>query len=47
MKAQSAPGKKGADIKVLIDGYSQVVPIQLKQEVSLPIRVSPSYLNVV
>lgn len=47
MKAQSAPGKKGADIKVLIDGYSQVVPIQLKQEVSLPVRVSPSYLNVV
>jgi hypothetical protein len=47
MKAQSAPGRKGADIKVLIDGYSQVVPIQLKQEVSLPIRVSPSYLNVV
>ena len=47
MKAQSAPGRKGADIKVLIDGYSQVVPIQLKQEVSLPIRVSPSHLNVV
>ena len=47
MKAQSAPGKKTAEIKVLIDGYSQVIPIQLKQEVSLPIRVSPSYLNVV
>ena len=46
-KAQSAPGKKTAEIKVLIDGYSQVIPIQLKQEVSLPIRVSPSYLNVV
>ncbi|MEY3025329.1 MAG: hypothetical protein RLZZ238_226 [Planctomycetota bacterium] len=47
MKAQSSPGKKGAELKVLIDGYTQVVPIQLKQEVSLPIRVSPSYLNVV
>jgi len=47
MKAQSAPGKKSAEIKVLIDGYSQVLPVQLKQEVSLPIRVSPSYLNVV
>jgi len=47
MKAQSAPGKKSAEVKVLFDGYSQVVPVQLKQEVSLPIRVSPSYLNVV
>jgi hypothetical protein len=47
MKAQSAPGRKGAEIKVLIDGYTQVVTVQLKQEVSLPIRVSPAYLNVV
>lgn len=47
MKSQSAPGKKSADIKILIDGYSQVIPLQLKQEVSLPVRVSPSYLNVV
>lgn len=47
MKSQSAPGRKGAEIKVLIDGYSQVLSIQLKQEVSLPIRLSPSYLNVV
>jgi hypothetical protein len=47
MKAQSAPGRKSAEVKVLIDGYSQVVQVQLKQEVSLPIRVSPSYLNVV
>ncbi|MFZ9879906.1 MAG: DUF1573 domain-containing protein, partial [Phycisphaerales bacterium] len=47
MKAQSAPGGKRADIKVLIDGYSQVVVVQLKNEVSLPVRVSPSYLNVV
>ncbi len=47
MKAQSAPGRKGAEIKVLIDGYTQVVTVQLKQEVSLPVRVSPAYLNVV
>jgi hypothetical protein len=47
MKAQSAPGRKGAEIKVLIDGYTQVVTVNLKQEVSLPVRVSPSYLNVV
>lgn len=47
MKAQSSPGGKRADIKVLIDGYSQVLVIQMKNEVSLPVRVSPSYLNVV
>jgi len=47
MKAQSAPGGKRADIKILIDGYSQVLVVQMKNEVSLPIRVSPSYLNVV
>jgi len=47
MKAQSAPGRKGAEIKVLVDGYTQVVTVQLKQEISLPVRVSPSYLNVV
>lgn len=47
MKAQSSPGRKGAEIKILIDGYTQVVSLQLKQEVSLPVRISPAYLNVV
>jgi hypothetical protein len=47
MKAQSAPGIKKAEMKVLIDGYTQVVNIQLRNEVSLPIRVSPAILNCV
>jgi hypothetical protein len=47
MKAQSSPGGKKADVKVLIDGYTQVVNIVLRNEVSLPVRVSPAYLNVV
>lgn len=47
MKAQSAPGTKRAEIKVLIDGYTQVLNVQLRNEVSLPVRVSPAYLNVV
>lgn len=47
MKAQSSPGGKKADVKVLIDGYTQVVNVVLRNEVSLPVRVSPAYLNVV
>jgi hypothetical protein len=47
MTAQSAPGTKRADIKILIDGYTEVVTLGLVNEVSLPIRVSPAYLNAV
>lgn len=47
MKAQSSPGTKKAEIKVLVDGYTQVINIVLRNEVSLPVRVSPAYLNVV
>ena len=47
MTAQSAPGTKRAEIKILIDGYTEVVKLGLVNEVSLPVRVSPSYLNAV
>lgn len=47
MKAQSSPGSKKAEVKVLIDGYTQVINIVLRNEVSLPVRVSPAYLNAV
>lgn len=47
MKAASAPGGKRASLKVFIDGYSQLVTVPLRNEVSLPVRVSPAYLNVV
>lgn len=47
MAAQSGPGPKRADLKVLVDGYTQVLTIELRNEVSLPVRVSPPFLNVV
>ena len=47
MKAQSSPGTKKAEVKILIDGYTQVVNVVLRNEVSLPVRVTPAYLNVV
>jgi hypothetical protein len=47
MKAESSPGAKRAEVKVLIDGYTQVLNVVLRNEVSLPVRVSPSYLNAV
>ena len=47
MKPTSGAGDKKAEIKVLIDGYSRIVSIQLKSEVSMPVRVKPYYLNIV
>ena len=47
MKAQSSPGTKKAEIKILVDGYSQVLNVNLRNEVSLPVRITPAYLNVV
>ncbi len=47
MKAQSSPGTKKAEIKILVDGYSQVLNVHLRNEVSLPVRITPAYLNVV
>ena len=47
MKKDSSPGQKKADIKVLVDGYSRVIPVPLRMEVSLPVRVVPGYVNAV
>ena len=47
MKPTSGAGDKKAEIKVLIDGYSRIVSIQLKSEVSMPVRVRPYYMNIV
>ncbi len=47
MEAQSSPGTKKAEVKILIDGYTQVVNVVLRNEVSLAVRVTPAYLNVV
>jgi hypothetical protein len=47
MKAQSSPGGKKAEIKLLFDGYARVVNIQMVMEVTLPIRVVPGFINAV
>lgn len=47
MKAQSSPGPKKAEIKILFDGYARVVNLQLLMEVALPIRAVPGFINAV
>jgi hypothetical protein len=47
MKAQSSPGAKKAEIKILFDGYARVVNVQLLMEVALPVRVVPGHINAV
>jgi len=47
MKKDSSPGQKKADIKVLVEGYDRTIPIQLRMEVSLPVRAVPGYVNAV
>lgn len=41
------PSPRKANIKVLIDGYSRVLELELKGEVTYPLRAPPGYLNVV
>ncbi len=41
------PGPRKANIKVLVDGYSRVLELELKGEVAYPLRAPPGYLNVV
>ena len=47
LTAQAEPGTKSATIKVLIDGYARVVQVDMKAEVTLPIRTVPPYINLV
>lgn len=47
LDAQPAPGPKRAQIRVLIEGYTQVVTVQLQAEVALSVRVTPPYINAV
>jgi hypothetical protein len=47
MKATSAPGPKKAEIKILIDGFSRVVNLQMMQEITLAVRAAPGYINAV
>lgn len=47
LDAAPAPGPKKAQIRVLIEGYTEVVVVELKAEVALAIRVTPPYINAV
>jgi hypothetical protein len=47
LDAAAAPGPKKAQIRVLVDGYTQVVVVELKAEVALSVRVTPPYINAV
>ncbi len=47
LDGEPMPGQKTASIKVLVDGYAVVKTIDLRAQVSLPIRVSPQTINAV
>ena len=47
LDAAAAPGPKKAQIRVLVDGYTQVVVVELKAEVALAVRITPPYINAV
>lgn len=47
LEAAAAPGPKKAQIRVLVDGYTQVLVVELKAEVALSVRVTPPYINAV
>jgi hypothetical protein len=41
------PGPKTASVKVLIGGFARPIEVDLKAEISLPIRAIPPYINAV
>jgi len=41
------PGPKTAAVKVLVDGFARPLEVDLKAEISLPIRAIPPYINAV
>ena len=47
LDAAAAPGPKKAQIRVLVDGYTQVMVVELKAEVALAVRITPPYINAV
>lgn len=47
LDAVNAPGSRSASVRVLVDGFTEPVTLQLKSSVALPIRVSPPYINAV
>lgn len=47
LEAQPNPGPRTTQIRVLIEGYSKVLTIPAKADVSRPIRARPPYINAV
>ena len=47
LAASPNPGPKTAAIKILVNGYPRPLEVDLKAEISLPIRAIPPYINAV
>lgn len=47
LDAQPNPGPRTTQIRVLIEGYGNVLTIQAKAEIARPIRTRPPYINAV
>lgn len=47
LDAAVATGPKGAEIKVLIDGYGSPLECRMRSEVTLPVRIVPGFINAV
>ncbi|MCH2185661.1 DUF1573 domain-containing protein [Myxococcota bacterium] len=47
LDAQPNPGPRNVQIRVLIDGYSNVLTINAKAEIARPVRARPPYINAV
>ncbi|MFO0875183.1 MAG: DUF1573 domain-containing protein, partial [Phycisphaerales bacterium] len=47
MEAGAAVGPKAANVKVLIDGFGRPLELALRADVTLPIKLTPGYINAV
>jgi hypothetical protein len=47
MEGPNQPGPKKASVKLLFEGYSRVLEVNLKTEVALAVRAVPGYINLV
>lgn len=47
LDAGAAIGIKGASIKILIDGYTRVLTVSLRAEVTQILRIVPGYINAI
>lgn len=47
LEAGAAVGPKAANVKVLIDGFGRTIDLALRADVTLPIKLTPGYINAV